>query len=39
MQRSTTSLMIFGIPAIIAYCSRLTELEPSRLVINPKPMI
>jgi len=37
VQRSSSSLMIFSIPAIIAYCSTFTELEPGDVIVTGTP--
>lgn len=37
VQRTSASLMIFSIPAIIAYCSRFTELEPGDVIVTGTP--
>jgi 2-keto-4-pentenoate hydratase/2-oxohepta-3-ene-1,7-dioic acid hydratase in catechol pathway len=37
VQRSQVSLMIFSIPALIAYCSTFTELEPGDVIVTGTP--
>lgn len=37
VQRTSTSLMIFSIPQLIAYCSTFTGLEPGDVIVTGTP--
>jgi 2-keto-4-pentenoate hydratase/2-oxohepta-3-ene-1,7-dioic acid hydratase in catechol pathway len=37
VQRTSTSLMIFSIPQLIAYCSTFTELDPGDVIVTGTP--